>query len=375
MRIKISSSDLTDVLSQVSMASGGTAGDISNYLLFRPLDNTSFEVLAHSTHTFASAQVSGKANISGGSDSFLVEGGRLLQFLTAAGSGEITLWGDEKGVKVQTAASRKPVCYPSQAVSKWPFLDDQIKDLKETAAVNAGDLAACLEHVRQFVYPDTKEPAFNLTESRDGYFISSNKVVGAMTVLEGLQGSNLRILKADIGAVLSWLSRVSDDTKIQIQEGEQFLCLVRPDGAILGVNRPLMGFPSPFLTPSLTATNSILIPRDKVLTSLKILVSAADKKDTDRIVTVRASGKLLTLEMDGASGEVNDQEIILESDVPEGYPEFQVLDGMFQKVLEQQKSGNLLSMGYLHKGRGGMTIFREKLGNVEYITAQAWYLK
>lgn len=375
MKIKITSSDLTELINQVSMASGGTAGDLANYLLFRPLDGGVLEVLAHSSHTFASATLAGKVEISGTPDPFLVEGNRLLQFLTATGSGTITLWGDEKGVKVQSDGARKPVNYPSQSSSRWPFLDDQMLSLKETAQVKSVDFSVALEHVKQFISADTKDPAVNLLESRDGYLVATNRVVAALAVLPDLQNANIRILRADVNAVTTWLSRNPDETVITILEGDQFLVLKRPDGSLLGVNRPLIGFLSKFLTPAIAATGSITVPKAAAIKSLKILISAANKQDSDRAVTVRASGNVLTLEMDGASGEVNDQEITLEVPVPEGFPTFSILDGHFQRILESQASGTSVVMGYLDRGSSGMTLFREQRGGAELVTAQAWYIQ
>lgn len=379
MKIKISGSDLTEVLNQVSMASGGTAGDLANYILFRPVENIVgekvLEVLAHSSHTFASATVTGKAEISGSSDPFLVEGARLLQFLTATGSGSVTLWGDEKGVKVQSENARKPVNYPSQSAARWPFLDEQMATIKETARVKAGEFSGALEHVKQFIFQDTKEMSVNLLESRDGYLVSTNRVVAAMACLPDLKDANIRILRADVNAVTTWLGRNADDTEITILEGEQFMVLRRPDGSILGVNRPLVGFPAKFLTPQIAAVGNITLPKAATLKSLKILISAANKQESDRVVTIKGSGTVLTLEMDGASGEVNDQEIVLEHPVPDDFPTFSVLDGQFQKVLECQHSGNNVTLGYLLRGQGGMTLFRETVGSLELITAQAWYVQ
>jgi hypothetical protein len=117
------------------------------------------------------------------------------------------------------------------------------------------------------------------------------------------------------------------------------------------------------------------LPKAATLKSLKILISAANKQESDRVVTIKGSGNVLTLEMDGASGEVNDQEIVLENPVPDDFPTFSVLDGQFQKVLECQHGGNNVSLGYLLRGNGGMTLFRETVGSLELITAQAWYVQ
>jgi len=112
--------------------------------------------------------------------------------------------------------------------------------------------------------------------------------------------SNLRIHGKDLAQVLAFLSQ-SGDESIEVREHKKCLFLVRHDGGVMSVGRPIHAFPELSLDKEPADPHMWEFRKDDLVSAIKALVASASKED--RRLMFKENGNMVALSMTSTSGK------------------------------------------------------------------------
>lgn len=281
MEIRLAKRDLEAALSVVSSAVSSSGTDITHHYVFRtvpaPAEGglATVEVLASSGTVFASCPVVCEVTSEG---AFTVESKRLKQWLGAVGDEPLGF--RHAAGEVTATASRGEAVFQSLDPTTFPYWDELLAGIVETATIPAKRLYEALAYVRPFISPDdTKSPSMSITESREGQLMATNKIIAAMVKVKGLEASNLRVAGKDLGPLLGFLTK-QGDTPVSVLEHDRALILRAASGAVFGETRSQAVFPDLRRDSTLVPDHWWELLVEDVSTGIQFVQAAADPQST-----------------------------------------------------------------------------------------------
>lgn len=315
MLITAAKSDLLNALQVVGITLGSGGSDLSTHYLFRVRDGKC-EVLSYNQRVCASAFA--KCQFTGNEgDALTVEGWRLDTWLQGIGDVPVTLEDLGSGV-VKASSPKSNIRLKSLDPAKFPFWDNTLNSAIPIAQVKGIRLAGALDYVKRFISDkDASHPELAQTEILNGSFWATNKRAVAIVTLSGLEKSNLRVHGKDIGAATKFLSLQGTDT-VEIREHERQAFFVRPDGAVLGIARPLTAFPTLKVDREGPAESEWEIRSADLQSAISCLTAAGVKDDGKLHFAYDQNSKKVILSVECAAGGRDQYEVdCIDSKAPE----------------------------------------------------------
>lgn len=380
MNLEIAKSDLERALAVAALATG-SATDLSSHYLFRVKDG-SLEVMSYDLRVFACSPCVAQADKDG---SFTVEAWRLDKWMGGVKDGVLKFSAKGDG-EVLATGGRSKVRFRSLDPSRFPFWDDMLPNEKSEGSIDPTSLSQALSVSRWFVSSDeTVKPELCQVEALEGTLWATDRRAISLVKVGALPDLGIRIPGWDVGTLTRFLSH--KDTKssaIEIKtisragedggRSSESALFVRPDGAYLGVTRPVSKFP-PIrgIDPDVETPSSMKIDKGEFNTALSVLSSSAPKGyDT---VTFHVDQEEGTLEMKmpcEAGGEVS---YTMGQAVLTGVPGMETdfaLDVKYLKGLMGAFSLDEISLGVHKQGGSGFVSFRHDADDNVYFSVVVW---
>ncbi len=373
MRITVAKSDLEGAL-RVAEIGTGSGADISSHFVFRIKDGTA-EILSWNQRVCVKVPVANCTVEGDEGKAFTAEASRIGRWLGGVGDEPVEI-SDVGDGDVRLVAPNTSIEIPSLDPSKYAYWDAVYAAAKQTASVKGSRLAAALAYVRTFIHDsnDTTRPEIAQTEVVDGVLWATDKKAMTLVTLDVLSGSNLRIFGKDIGLVTKFLT-LKGDEEVAVLEHDRQLFLRRPDGAVLGVVRPISQFPKFSVDQKEVPTIFWEVRTEDLLKGVKCLSAAAESMDNPRIRFAFDNGKVV-LAVKGISGKQNLYLIApIEHEGTDGLPAdgFSIDQSYIDKVVKQFNPVTL-KFGIHKRDGGGFIRFRYTPADNtdEYLTVVVW---
>jgi hypothetical protein len=166
------------------------------------------------------------------------------RWLEGVRDGVITMDYNGNG-EVRISGARATARFESLDPTKFPYWDEGLAKASSVGDASPTELAMTLNHARKFTADeDTTQPQFAQVEARDGVLWSSDRFSVSMIDVNSVPGIGIRVNTKDIPAVVRFLNLTDTvDSVVEVLEGTKTAFFKRPDGALIGVARPPVGFP------------------------------------------------------------------------------------------------------------------------------------
>jgi DNA polymerase III sliding clamp (beta) subunit (PCNA family) len=398
MKIEVAKPDLEAALQVVSIGAASTGSDLTTHFVFRyQEEDNSVEVLSNNNRVGCSMPLQGaKISLDSDDQAFTVEAWRLNKWISASEDSVLTL--EYKEGIVKATGPKGSVKFQSLDPAQFSYWDKTLAEVEKGKTIAAKRLQNALSHSKMFISDkDTTQPKLAVTEIRKSALQATDKGALAVVVIEDLDGSELRVHGKDLGHVMSFLGQSGDET-VELKEHDKFLFIVRHDGGILTVTRPMHPFPDVHVDVGADSdAHYWVLKRDEVVSAINSLVASASREDTrvnfklvkDGVVGISmtsASGDKVTLHLETQSQTIpapeGEEDTVIQgfgaqedaAEMPE--EGFELVYPYLLRTLGQWKD-DMVRFGINPKYKdgklkGGYTRFREVREDDLYVTLLVW---
>jgi DNA polymerase III sliding clamp (beta) subunit (PCNA family) len=371
MKIRVAKPDLDEALRTAAFGIVGSGSDLSTHFLFRVYEGA-VQVLTYGLTSNVGVPLKNCEHEGKDGDAFTVESWRLLRWVSAVADAALTLEHDSGTVTL--TSPRSTIRVASLDPSKFPFWDQVLAETKMTGKMKGSRLASILGYAKHFVADlETTKVEISQAEMRDGYLYATDKKAVTLVKIDGMDDAKLRIAGKNLPVALNFLG-VRDDEEIEILEHDNSMFFRGPDGAVLGLTRPLKPFPAMDIDVDLDEPCNWEVSAKDLNTAIRCLSASAAKDDTMVTFTFDTATKKAVAKVASASGH----EDVYPIDTLSSAGEDQIPAAGF--TVESSYLGRIMShfgekslvFGIHERKRGGYTRLIHKDGEDVYLTVVVW---
>lgn len=385
MKIEVAKPDLSAAIQVANIGALSSGTDLTSHFVFRCREDNQIEILSNNSRIGVSIPIAGckVTRETDSPDAFTVEAWRLSKWIAAVENAVLTL--DFKDGVVSAKSTRGQVKFQSKDPSAFAFWDETFSKSSTGFQIKAKRFHAALSHVRLFISDkDTTTPKLASTEILNESLQATDKGALAVVTIEELKKCTLRIHGKDLGQVLAFLSACGDEV-VELREDERCLFIVRPDGGVMSVGRPLHAFPDINLDKKPDDPYWWILKVDDLQSAINALAAAAAKED--HCLNFSFEGGMVQLSMKSVSAEEKSIQMLeaqhgedAAATVPMPPEGFDVSYMYLVRLLNQWR-GETIRFGLnpqldkkTKKSRGGYVRFREDRDGDDYLTLLVWML-
>lgn len=392
MKIIVAKRDLEAALKVTSTTLDGSGSDISTHYVLRVQDvlgegeapsTQKVEVLSHSGRVCSSAPLICTVKEADSAKAFSLEGKRLTALLGTLDDVVVEFEYDDKTRVVTASSPDGAFPFPSLDSRNFPYWDETLAEAVSVATLPAPRLKNALDYARSYISDDEAKGAnICVTEVReDGTLFATDRVGVALVTIGGLEKSNLRIHRTDVGAVINFLSTSGDEEVEVLEHPVRGLYLRRKDGALFGEARPLANFPNiPKAKDGEQDQHYWDLPRSDLRRKARSLRAMAPSDNNTRVRFCRKDDGPVLMSMPNlTNGETSLSIPCAESGGMEGVPALPE-DGFcvnFDHLMVALAEGDTdtVRFGVNAKGRSGFVRLRQESDGDKYLTLLLWQAK
>lgn len=380
MKITVKNSALNNAVNTAVIAVGsGDESKIMTHFMVRLVVATGLvELLAQDGQrlTVSAPIVDAVASNTDDATMFSVPAWRLKKWLSSLDDPDEELTLELLDGVVKASSTRGSGKMGSLDPKDWPFWDQTQASAVESVTVSASRLSGMLSYSRAFVSDmETKSPALCSVQSRDGKLWASDSVGLSEIRSDALGKSNFRIHGKDVSSVLSFLSSIGE-ADVKLLEHDRCVYFSRPDGAVLGVTKPIHDFPVLNL-PSGASKCFFEVKKADFLGAVKFLDAFARKDDLNLHFRFEDDNLILSMRSGSGSAEDDEQTISLVSsrDIEE-FDKLQkkefILSKEYLNIVASMFDQDTVKFQLDWKGKSGWVRFDYERNSDAYCTLVLW---